>query len=103
MLWTILICSDFVAAVLCALGRAERLGGGFHSFAVALMLGSVVGTICAAALWLIGKLVWIRVSSLQSNLAQNWCLGLLYLFAASWLFFSCFLGNWITTLFLVPL
>jgi hypothetical protein len=93
-LWTLLLGICFGIGVVSALGGAEDLGVGFGGYALALGVGSAIGTCSVCILARLGGIVEPRISNISSNFRKEWYAGTLYVFAIAWIVFTGLVATW---------
>ena len=96
MLWTLLTVISSLTFLVAAVGTAQIAKVGFGGYAVAMVIGTVLGACNAWALQRVAAAVVDR-SVRYSEKLREWCLGVLYVAAAVWALLAAFLGAWITS------
>lgn len=97
-LWDLMTALCTVMPLAGALATVRDIHKGWIGFALAIIVGAVVGVLCTWAMRAIGDNIATR--SRASSDTRPWYFRVLYVMAAAWIILALFLGSWVTAAFM---
>jgi hypothetical protein len=94
-LWDLMTALCFVMPIAGALATVKDVHKGWIGYALAILVGVVVGAFCAWAMRTIGSKV-AGDSKPGTEAQKPWLLRMLYAATVIWIVFALFLGSWLT-------
>lgn len=96
-LWHLLLGMVFFISFFGAVDSAKQAGSSILAYVVAIIVGLVIGTCCASAMWYTGKAVSAKSNKPYPPAVQVWYIRGLYFSSLLWIFLSAVLGKWSTS------
>ena len=96
MLWTLLTLMSSVSYIFSAIMTAKNAQAGVGGYALAIIIGLLLGVCNAWALQRVGAAAHDR-SKRHSEKLREWWLGALYVASVAWVLVAAFLGAWLTS------
>jgi hypothetical protein len=94
-LWDLLTALCFVMPIAGALATVRDVQKGWAGYALAIIVGAVLGTLCAWAMRTASSKLATR-SSTGPKIDSPWFFRALYFAAFVWIVIALFLGSWVT-------
>lgn len=97
-LWNLMLALCAVLPLAGALSTVRDIQKGWVGYGLAIMIGTLVGVLCAWTMRAVGAYFATRFSAKSDT--SEWYFRTLYGAAAAWIILALFLGSWATAAFM---